>query len=972
MNYCFWLILSWLDYIPIKKQGSLFLITNLVPWMPIHRVWIFSGLSLASVVLFLIVWGWYRYSNEVSKRWFDGLPDRRDRIIADRLPEELIIIDEMGTIQFINKAAQRKSKLAFQEKTQHYQAIVETAAEGIWLIDMNNRTLFVNQRMAEMLGYDIEAVLGRSIFEFMDEEGKAIAHKQLQNSRLEQLDQCDLRFQCRDGSALWVIISTTPAYDASDHYVGAVSLMTDITERKQAEAILQDNEERFRAIFEQSGVGMAIFTLEGHFFRVNQKLCDLLGYNRIELLIQRYEDLLLPEDRLETQRLSQRLSDGMESSYCRPQRYRCSDGRWLWGATTVSLIRDRDNVPKYFVGVIEDISAQKAALQEREAAEESLRALLNAIQKSAFLLDTKGMVLQANQAIASRLDVPLQDFVQSHFTTHVPPDWAELYRRHMDTVLRTGQPSAFVHQTQDRYFENVMYPICDRDNTVTRLAVFSLDLTDEKRTEAQLREQQHFIEKIANSSPNILYVYDLIEQCNVYSNNQMGAMLGYSIQDLATMGFNLLRNIIHPEDFSRYQHHVSTFNHADDGEVLECEYRARHADGNWHWLSSRDTLFRRTPDGRPHQIIGTATDITERKQAENAIKQANAQLTEQLAELELRHQEMVLLGKMNSFLQVCRSMAEAYDVIADLLQPLFPQCGGAVFRHDPSTQSLIQVTSWGEPSTSQTQFPVQYCWALRCSQPHWAIGDRNGVFCDHVSLSYRASRATLCLPMLAQGEILGLLYLNSDQPETLNEAKRQLARTVAEHLSLALASLELRETLKTQSIHDPLMGLYNRRYMEEALHQELQKAKQDQQCLTVVMLDVDHFKQFNDTFGHDAGDVVLRELGQVLQQNLRESDVPCRYGGEEVVLILPKLGGAIAYERMEMIRHRVKELRVKSQDQLLKSITVSIGIAEFPHHGATEFDLLQAADAALYAAKEGGRDCTVVATVTAKPAVLRS
>ncbi|WP_175551129.1 PAS domain-containing protein [Spirulina major] len=323
--------------------------------------------------------------NKVPKRWFCGLPNRRDRIIADRLPEELIIIDERGTIQFINQAAQRESKLAFQEKTQHYQAIVETASEGIWLIDMNNRTLFVNQRMAEMLGYDIEEMRGRSIFEFMDEEGKAIAHKQLQSSRLEQLDQCDLRFQCRDGSALWVIISTPPAYDASDHYVGAVSLMTDITERKQAEAILQDNEERFRAIFEQSGVGMAIFTLEGHFFRVNQKLCDLLGYNRIELLIQRYEDLLLPEDRLETQRLSQRLSDGMESSYCRPQRYRCSDGRWLWGATTVSLIRDRDNVPKYFVGVIEDISTQKAALQEREAAEEFLRALLNAIQESAFL-----------------------------------------------------------------------------------------------------------------------------------------------------------------------------------------------------------------------------------------------------------------------------------------------------------------------------------------------------------------------------------------------------------------------------------------------------------------------------------------------------------------------------------------------------------------------------------------------------------
>jgi diguanylate cyclase (GGDEF)-like protein/PAS domain S-box-containing protein len=865
---------------------------------------------------------------------------------------------------------QKEAELALSEQTQHYQAIVEMAADGIWLIDTDYRTSFVNQRMADMLGYEVEAVLGRSIFEFMDEEGTAIARQKFQESRSDRAEQYDLRLQCRDGSILWVIISTTPTYDTSDHYVGAVSMMTDITERKKAEAILQDNEERFRAIFEQAGVGMVIFTLEGHFFRVNQTLCDLLGYNRIELLTQRYEDLLHLNDRLEANRLHQRLYEGLESSYRRHQYYQCRDGHWLWGATTVSLVRDGDNTPKYFVGVIEDMSAQQAALQEREAAEESLRALLNAIQEGAFLLDAGGMVLQANQAIARRLNVPLEAFVQSHFTTSFPPDWINLYSTHIDQVLRSGEPSLFVHETQDSYFDNVIYPICDRENTVTRLAVFSLDLTDEKRTEVQLREQQHFIEKIANSSPNILYVYDLIENCNVYSNNQIGAVLGYSLEDLAVMGSHFLSTIIHPDDLDRYAQHVAAFDDVDDGAVLEFEYRAHHANGSWHWLSSHDTLFRRTSDGRPHQIIGTATDITERKNAENAIKQVNAQLTDQLAELELRHQEMVLLGKMNSFLQVCRSMTEAYDVIADLLQPLFPHCGGALFRFNASEKSLTQVTSWGEQHTSQSQFPAQHCWALRRSQPHWAMDDSSALFCSHVHPSHRASHETLCLPMLAQGEILGLLYLNNDQSGAFNDAKQQLARTVAEHLSLALASLELRETLKTQSIHDPLMGLYNRRYMEESLHQELQKAKQHQQCLTVVMLDVDHFKQFNDTFGHEAGDVVLQELGQVLQQSLRDSDVPCRYGGEEMVLILPDLGGAIAYERMEMIRHRVKELQVKAQGQPLDGITISIGIAEFPKHGTTEVELMQAADAALYEAKKGGRDRTIVATV--KPAMIGS
>jgi diguanylate cyclase len=140
--------------------------------------------------------------------------------------------------------------------------------------------------------------------------------------------------------------------------------------------------------------------------------------------------------------------------------------------------------------------------------------------------------------------------------------------------------------------------------------------------------------------------------------------------------------------------------------------------------------------------------------------------------------------------------------------------------------------------------------------------------------------------MMAHGEILGTLYLDTggDQKQTpvkpLTEAQERTIRTLSEHLSLAVANLNLRESLRIQSIRDPLTGLFNRRYMEESLERELRRALRKEAFLSVLMVDIDHFKRFNDTWGHEAGDAVLRELARVFQSQLRAEDIACRYVGE--------------------------------------------------------------------------------------------
>ncbi|MBD1904339.1 diguanylate cyclase [Funiculus sociatus GB2-A5] len=372
-------------------------------------------------------------------------------------------------------------------------------------------------------------------------------------------------------------------------------------------------------------------------------------------------------------------------------------------------------------------------------------------------------------------------------------------------------------------------------------------------------------------------------------------------------------------------------------------------------------------------------DITERKASEEALQEANTELRSWVKELESRNREIALLGEMSDILQTCLSIEEAYSAIAGLVQPLFPNFSGGVFVINSSKQIVEAVATWGDSTfTSQLLFTPNECWALRRGRSHLFECDHRGLHCKHrlgigidrarrtnTEENYSQSPippASLCVPMMAQGEALGVLYLSSQALGQFTQAKQQLATTVAEHIGLALANLKLHEALKQQSIRDTLTGLFNRRYLEESLEREINRAERKQQSLGIIMIDVDHFKRFNDTFGHEAGDTVLRELGVFLRSHTRGSDIACRYGGEELTLILPEASLEATRERAEAIREGVKHLNLQNRRQSLGSITLSIGVAIFPTHGLTGSAVIRAADAALYHAKHQGRDRVLVAS----------
>ena len=269
------------------------------------------------------------------------------------------------------------------------------------------------------------------------------------------------------------------------------------------------------------------------------------------------------------------------------------------------------------------------------------------------------------------------------------------------------------------------------------------------------------------------------------------------------------------------------------------------------------------------------------------------------------------------------------------------------------------IASWGELPSAERMFAPDDCWALRRGQTHLLSKDQDGPRCLHLPNPLPA--VSYCLPMQAQGETLGVLHVQSQHEENLDEAKRQLAYTVVEQAGMALSNLKLREALREQSIRDPLTGLYNRRYMEEVLKQQLSRVTRQLHPLGIIMIDIDHFKRFNDTYGHAAGDALLRELGQLLQSNIRGEDIACRYGGEEFTLIMPDASLEIAQRRAEHLRQEAEQLRLQEAGRSHEGITLSMGVAIYPQHGRTIETVLRAADAALYRAKQEGRDRVVVA-----------
>lgn len=470
-----------------------------------------------------------------------------------------------------------------------------------------------------------------------------------------------------------------------------------------------------------------------------------------------------------------------------------------------------------------------------------------------------------------------------------------------------------------------------------------------------LKENTIWMEKVANLTPNILYIYDLEKKYNVYSNRFVGEVLGYSVAEIEEMNIQLFNKLLHPDDRDLVTAHHQRCLTLGQDEYLELEYRMKDRYGRWHWLHSKDTVFERDEKGTPTQILGVTQDITETKKIQLESIQLTLQLEEKIATLETWREGRMRLGQMNEFLQACLSIPEAESVLTDLLPKLFPRTHGAVYLMNNSKNLLNAIAVWGLANSSGS-FEPNDCWALRRSRAHLVNSTVSGLHCTHIE-HQKTSTPTLCQPMIAKGKTLGMLYLRFDDSTVISELVEELTITVAQNIAMSFANLKLQEKLRYQSLRDPLTGLFNRRYLQESLSKEIERAYRKQHFIGVMMLDIDHFKRFNDTYGHSTGDLVLQQVATYLMSEIRQYDIACRYGGEELVLVMLDADIGDIVIRAEAIRVGVSKLKLEHEGKKLESISVSIGISCFPDDGNNVDSLISTADKALYQAKKDGRNC---------------
>lgn len=712
-------------------------------------------------------------------------------------------------------------------------------------------------------------------------------------------------------------------------------------------------QKKFGMLLSTASVGLIITDVSGKIISFNKVIGEMLGIGIDEYRDTDVSDLYAhPQDR---KRLIEMLST---SRVVRDFEVEVKHKNGTLRTVLANIDYIELNNDHVLLTSLYDITQTKQLQDGTEGQEDDYRTLFSKVPVGITVTDFQGNLVISNNAIKELLGydsdeltgISVWDFYLS------PTDRYQL----LDLTRRLGVvrdfETVFKHKSG-----KVIAVLINTDtiefNTGNSLMLTSIrDISSLKRAEDELKEERDFSDTILNIAATLIVVLDKNGKITLY-NRACEQKSGYTAAEVCetylwdTVFFD---PVMTREEIDR----LLSDDYPGEYENVLVSKRGERYNISWTFAAMLD------PDGHVEYIIATGIDITKRQQIEDKLQKANTELASRVKELSQRTEEMNMLNEMGEQLQSCRTIAEACAVSAQYIKQICPASRGALCLLDEQKDSAEVVELWGEPGFTQMVFAPLDCWAIRRGRSHLVDPDHPGLRCEHIKGP--ESGQYLCVPLLVNGEAIGILHLNNvgadggEQGEAASlsytEHKLQIVTTIAEHIALAISNLNLRETLRQQSIRDVLTGLFNRRYLEETLERELIRAKREEKPVGIIMFDIDYFKEYNDGSGHDAGDALLRELGAFLKKTTRGGDIVCRYGGEEFLVVMPGANLENTKAHAERLRQGVKELTVYHLGKPLPKCTISLGVAAFPESGETTDTLLKAVDNALYLAKREGRD----------------
>lgn len=855
----------------------------------------------------------------------------------------------------LRKAEQVERELKLFEK------LLEILEAGYWDVDVAHNQAYMSPSYKQMLGYQDHELLNAP------ETWKSLVFSEDLPGTLEKLNRHieshgeipyrdELRYRHKDGATVWVQCSAQVIeWDAGGNPLRIVGCHLNITHRKQAEETIRRSEATNRALISAIPDFLVRMRYDGLQLEVMNEgtvHCLYPNGNSQESISNRMVTDIMPapiaKERIQLSKLA------LATDAIQQQEYDFVED----GVTYYEEARIVPFQTDYVLVMVRDISARKRAELALESAKQQLELVIQASSEGFwdwnlvtndiyFSPQWKAMLGYADHELPNTLDMWRSVILEDDAIAAL-----QLVRDYNSGLIDRFEAMQRFHHKDGSIVHVLSRAIHLKDDTgrVIRMVGSHLNMTETVTMQKALKDSQMQLRSVLNSSLDGIMAFrsvrdeagNIIDFEWLLSNPAACQIIGRSIDRL--MGQRLLVEMPGNQAEGLFNIYVQV---VESGNPYQSEFYYNR-DGVDCWF---EAIAVKLGDG----FAVTFRDITPIKQSKIELQQLNQQLEDRLIDLKQRNQDMLNLSEISDFLQACLSLEEACQTIASLLEPLFPNCAGGLFLSTELHNAIENSVTWGGPLRSDLEFHSHACWGLRRGRLHWVGPHRPGLRCQHSHLD-PAIGATLCIPMIAQGETLGLLHLSAENPDWLPDNKQQLAQTVAEQIALAIANLKLRETLQTQSTHDALTGLFNRCYLGEALTREMARAHRNQGSIGVVMVDLDHFRSINDTYGHDAGDYVLQLVAQSLQEQLHDSDLVCRYGGEEFALIFPDLSQDETRLKAEWLRVTIAQLTFNYNGQQLPSITASVGVAVFPQCGTTSNDILQAADAALHCAKLKGRD----------------
>ncbi|WP_395745268.1 PAS domain S-box protein [Prosthecobacter sp.] len=528
-----------------------------------------------------------------------------------------------GSVQDITQ--HRNSEAALHESEERYRRIVQTAEEGIWTIDADSLTDYVNPKMTRMMGCTAEEMIGRPISDFLDDEGKALLTAHIRNRKSGISDQFEFKYLRKDGTPLWAFVSTNPITNGQGDYVGAMALLTDTSARRAAEDAMLESNAQFRAIFEQAAVGVALIdSNSGRFLNVNQRACDIVRLTRAQMMATTFRHIAHPEDLQSKMEHMKKLRDGSIQTFTMEKRCLNGDGSVTWISLTVSPLWKKGEAPSRHIAIMQDIT-------ERKQVEQSLARTTDLLERTGEMARIGGWELDV---ATQKLFWTLETCRLFEIETNEAPSLEQailFYAPESQLAIRKAVSKAISHgtayelellavTTKGRHFwARSQGSAIRKDGKTIKLVGTFQDITAHKKAEQDLIESEVRFRAVFEQAVVGVGLVDITTGRFIDVNRRYCIITGRSRKEMLKMTSD---EMIHPDDRVRNRRMHSQLKSARSSE-FQLEKRYVRPDGSVVWVNLNASLLS-TMSGRPNQLLAMVEDITSRKLAEANFRREQA------------------------------------------------------------------------------------------------------------------------------------------------------------------------------------------------------------------------------------------------------------------------------------------------------------------------------------------------------------